>query len=94
MEFAIAPPKGGTRRTTDVYVFCVLGDPEATEPDPLDLDQWEFSVLGGAILHREAEGQKNISIRPLERLVKAAPGAGPVRYDRLRAAIERLASAG
>ena len=80
------------KRPADVYVFCVLGRDDLTDiPDPLDVDQWAFYVLGRAFLDRELPMQQTIGIKPLRSLMRRASGgpAGPVRYGDLRAAIER-----
>ena len=107
IQFDIAPRKqvwdAATNRTTvfpqpkrpaDVYVFCVLGrDDLADIPDPLDVDQWAFYVLGRAFLDRELPIQQTIGIKPLRSLMRRASGgpAGPMRYGDLRAAVERAA---
>ena len=67
------------QRAADVYVFCVLGCDDGSRPDPLDLDQWGFYVLGTASLPE----QKTIGLKPLRRLVKH----GAVKYEDLREAI-------
>ena len=82
------------KRIADVYVFCVLGRDDLTDlPDPLDVDQWAFYVLGRAFLDRERPVQKTIVLNAVRSLMRRAPGgpAGPVRYGELRAAIERAA---
>ena len=82
------------KRIADVYVFCVLGRDDLTDlPDPLDVDQWAFHVLGRAFLDRERPVQKTIVLNAVRSLMRRAPGgpAGPVRYGELRAAIERAA---
>ena len=107
IQFDIAPRKqvwdAATNRTTvfpqpkrpaDVYVFCVLGRDDLTDiPDPLDVGQWAFYVLGRAFLDRELPIQQTIGIKPLRSLMRRASGgpAGPMRYGDLRAAVERAA---
>ena len=83
------------QRPADVYVFCVLGRDDLTaRPDPLDVDQWAFYVLGRAFLDRERPVQKTIVLNALRSLMRRAPrqAAAEVRYDDLRAAIERAAA--
>ena len=52
------PPK----RIADVYVFCLLGQPDDPCPDPMDLDQWEFYVARqGDIGPKASESEDNCS---------------------------------
>ncbi len=104
IQFGIAPKKetwdaetnqniihATPRRLADVYVFCLLGTPDGVEPDPFDLDQWQFFVLPTTTLDREKPGQKSITLNPLRKLVEQTPAGGAVPYHHLRAAIEQLA---
>ena len=83
------------RRPAEVYVFCVLGRDDLTDrPDPLDVRQWAFYVLGRAFLDRERPAQQKIGLNALRSLMRRAPrqAAAEVRYGGLRAAVERAAA--
>lgn len=107
IEFDVAPRKqvwdpetnrttvlSRPRRVADVYVFCVLGLPDRRTADPLDVDQWTFYVVGRRRLDRERPGQKTIGLGSLRSLFRRGPRrrGGAVRYDDLRAAVERAAA--
>jgi len=55
-------------RSADVYVFAILAHKDQATLDPLNLSQWEFYVLGAAVLDREVPVQKTISLGALEGL--------------------------
>ncbi len=57
------------KRQADIYVFCILSKQDQKTLNPLDLDQWEFYVLGTDKLGQLGP-QKTIS---LSRLVKLNP---------------------
>ena len=65
------------RRFASVYVFCVLGAPDGSRPDPFETDQWGFYVLDTASLDRAKPRQQTIGLRPLR-----AAGAGRDRARR------------
>ena len=44
-------------RVADVYVFCLLGGPDDKDPDPIDLDKWEFYVLATKTLNQECQSR-------------------------------------
>ena len=69
------------KRVANVYVFCLLGSPHCREPDPMDLNQWEFYVLPT----QELPCQKTIGLNRLKDLVQ---GATP--YEELACVIEHL----
>lgn len=106
IEFDIAPRKQvwdpatnettvlpAPRRVADVYVFCVLGDPDRDAVDPLDVEQWAFYVVSRRRLDREHPGQKTIGLNSLRALLRGGPRrqGEALRYDELRAAIDRAA---
>ena len=80
------------RRIADVYVCCVLGRRDQTRIDPLDVDEWAFSVLGRRWLDRERSGQLTIGLKPLQSLMRRAlpHEAAEARYGELRATIEQV----
>ena len=75
-------------RVSDVYVFCLLGQPDDPDPDPMDLDQWEFYVLPTAELDRPR--QKKIALNPLKSLVRRTTGRSTTPYGELAHMIEKL----
>ncbi len=78
------------RRFASVYVFCVLGAPDGSRPDPFETGQWDFYVLDTASLDRAKPRQQTIGLRPLRRLVRDATGRGAVKYADLREAVRAL----
>ena len=80
------PPK----RIADVYVFCLLGQPDDPCPDPMDLDQWEFYVLAKETLDQERRSQKTIALNPLKSLVQQATERCTTPYGELPRVIEML----
>ena len=77
-------------RVSDVYVFCILGQPHDPDPDPMDLDQWEFYVLPTAELDKERPRQKKIALNPLKALVRRTTGRSTTPYGELARVIETL----
>lgn len=77
-------------RTADVYVFCLLGQPNDPDPDPLDLDQWNFLVLDRATLDRERRLQQEIALNPLESLVRRTTGRSTTPYGKFAEVIHML----
>ena len=80
------PPK----RVADVYVFCLLGDPDDRDPDPMDLDQWEFYVLPAVTLEQERPCQQTIALDPLKSLVRRTTGRSTTPYGELAHVIEEV----
>ena len=73
-----------SRRQAQVYVFAVLGGPEQTDVDPLDLSQWRFHVLGTETLDNRLGGQKTLALGSLLRLEPEV-----VEFGGIRGAVER-----
>ncbi len=71
------------RRNSDIYVFCVLGSPDLREPDPMDMEQWEFHVASSAALDERFGDQKTVGLRKLMRVT-----VGPLAAPDLAAAVE------
>ena len=94
ISFGICPTLGwdpdtaefGTtrRRHATVYVFALLGAPEQTEVDPLDLAAWQFFVLPAKVLDDLAPAQKSIRLKVLLRFSPEL-----VEYAGLPAAVRR-----
>lgn len=78
------------RRPADVYVFCLLGQPDDPDPDPLDLAQWRFYILGRQTLDLKCPGQKTISLNPLRSLVRRMTGRSTTPYRELATVINML----
>lgn len=75
---------GELRRPSDVYVFCLYAEKDATQADPLRLDGWEFYVLPTWRLDESCGAQKSIALSSLLQL-------GPVKtdFEGLKAAVQR-----
>lgn len=74
-------------RPADIYVFAVHAHIDQASIDPLNVNQWEFYVLGTPVLNQECSIQKSISLGTLKRLCpKAVPFKG------LREAVAEAAS--
>ena len=76
-----------SRRQADVYVFCLENQKtqEDCNPNPLDLDQWEFHVLPTATL--DARGAKaRVSLAQLETLGAEKVASLPDLPDAIRRA--------
>jgi len=94
ISFSIAPtrawdPVTGTygtehKRQAEAYVFCVLGEKEQREVDPLDLRQWRFHVLPTRVLNDRLGEQKTLA---LGSLLKLEPEI--VNFGQISDAIER-----
>jgi len=76
--FGIRPTKGwdaitntvsvDLKRQADIYVFCLLSHQRQNTINPLDLDQWDFYVLGSRILNEAYPVQKTIGLSGLQKL--------------------------
>jgi hypothetical protein len=74
-------------RPADVYVFALHAHIDQTSIDPLNLNQWEFYVLGTPVLDQECSSQKRISLGTLQRLCPQA-----VSFQGLGEAVAQAAS--
>lgn len=74
-------------RPADVYVFAVHSHTEQASIDPLNVNQWEFYVLGTIVLNEECSRQKKISLGTLKRLCPRA-----VPFQQLAEAVAKAAS--
>ena len=70
-------------RRSDVYVFCLLGDPAEPNPDPLFLDQWTFYVINTSSINGLLDSQRTIGLEPLTKLIRAETGRCEVKYPEL-----------
>jgi hypothetical protein len=73
-------------RPAQVYVFAVHAHIEQASIDPLNVNQWEFYVLGTPALNQECSSQRRISLRTLQRLCPEA-----VPFEGLREAVAEAA---
>ncbi len=71
------------KRDADVYVFCLLlgqsecpGPKHDPDPDPMDLNQWEFYFLATESLNQEYPCQDSIGLNRLKSLVQCATPYG------------------
>ena len=74
-------------RPADVYVFAVHAHIDKESIDPLNMNQWEFYVLGTTVLDEACGSQKKVSLGTLQRLCPTA-----VSFEGLRKAIAQAAS--
>lgn len=72
------------KRQADVYVFALLGEPGRADVDPLDVDQWAFSVVSTAKLNAQMGAQKTLSEAALRKL-----GPDVARFGQIADAIRR-----
>ena len=56
------------RRNAQVYVFCLFNCKSAENANVMDLNQWEFYVLGTSVLNEKAPKQKMIGLKSLLRI--------------------------
>lgn len=75
-----------TKRSADVYVFCVLEGEDRKSIDPLDVGHWTFYVLPTSELDLRVPKQKTIRLGPLKALRPRV-----CAYDELEAAIHEAA---
>ena len=54
------------KRHADVYVFCLLSETVKDNVNPLNLNQWEFYVLGTREIDRDFGDRKSISLGQLK----------------------------
>jgi len=64
------------KRQADVYVFALLSHPHKNTVDPLNLDQWQFYVLGVSTLNERQRSQYSITLKSLQALCRAPVGFG------------------
>jgi len=96
ISFGIRPAKGwnartnvyatDTKRSADVYVFCLLEGEARERIDPLEVAQWTFYVLPTIELDRQVPEQKTIGLGRLKALLPRE-----CTYDELAAAIHDAA---
>jgi len=80
-----APPLPHVR----AYVFALLGRPERTEVNPLDLAEWRYFVPPTPRLEAKMRSQRTLSLCALEQL-----SGGPVPSAGLADAVRRAAAGG
>jgi hypothetical protein len=73
------------RRWADVYVFALLHHRTQATIDPLDLEQWEFYVVGVDDLNERRRSQHSITLKSLQAKYDA------VKYVGLAEAVEAAA---
>ena len=56
------------KRQAQIYVFCVLGEKEQRNVDPLDVRQWRFHVLATQVLNDRLGEQETLTLGSLLRL--------------------------
>ena len=73
------------RRQAHLYVFAVLAHRSKATLNPLELEQWEFSLLEASVLNERLEKQRRVS---LNRVIEL--GAVRCRYANLRRTIAEV----
>jgi hypothetical protein len=68
-----------------VYVFALLHHQSKASIDPLNLEQWEFYVVGTCVLNERKRSQHSISLKSLKAICV------PMKYAELAAAVEAAA---
>ena len=73
-----------SKRESDLYIFCLLGDSDDKGTNPMDVSQWSFYVLPTSVIDEKLGDQKTISLSALLEL-------NPVysTYDDLKQSVER-----
>jgi hypothetical protein len=66
----------------DVYVFALLKHQDKKTVDPMNLDQWDFYVVGVSTLKNRTTSQKSITLKSLRTFCPV-----PVKFGELRAAV-------
>jgi hypothetical protein len=69
------------KRHADVYVFCLLHHDDKLTVDPLNMNHWEFYVLGTNEIDDYPRSQHSITLKSLQGLTKA------ISYDQLSESI-------
>ena len=77
-------------RQNDLYVFCLNTNQEVQNPQPLNLDFWEFYLVKTDVINRYTEkignpDQKKISLNVIRRMA-----GEPVKWDSLRKRIDEI----
>ena len=77
-------------RQNDLYVFCLNTNQEVQNPQPLNLDFWEFYIVPTSMVNEYAvksnnPDQKKISLNVVKRMAGEA-----VRWDNLRKRIDEV----
>ena len=74
-----------SKRQADVYVFALLSHRDKETVDPMNLDQWEFYVVGVSALNDRQRSQHSITLKSLQLLCPV-----PFRFAGLAAAISKV----
>jgi hypothetical protein len=65
-------PHDPTRRHADVYVFCLHGETDSRQADPLDTTQWQFWIVPSVRLTAECgHSAKTVSVSRLSKIVQS-----------------------
>jgi len=73
------------KRSADVYVFCLLNEQNREVVNPLNLDQWEFLIVGTEQINREKGMQKMIGLNGLLKMKPIMTG-----FDGIEEAVNRV----
>ncbi len=72
------------RRYSDLYIFCLLKEKDYKIIEVLDLDQWEFFVIGTDILNNTFHEQKTLSLNKIKKITNS------VSYRDLKKEVDKL----
>jgi hypothetical protein len=78
--------QGDPTRCSDVYVFCLYSGKDAIQTNVLNVEKWEFYVLGTSQLNERYSETQSLSLTTLRSIVEPCPWSG------LKAAVDTLAA--
>ncbi|MBD2261232.1 hypothetical protein [Pseudanabaena sp. FACHB-2040] len=74
------------KRSSDIYVFCLLIHKDKQTVNPLNMDQWIFYVLPTAQIDQQVPGQKTLSLSRMQQI-----GAVQASYETLAETVNTVA---
>jgi hypothetical protein len=66
------------KRHADVYVFCLLFEPDRERVDPLDVNHWQFFVVASADLEAHVGDQKQMGLARLRAIQHSQVSFGEI----------------
>jgi len=78
--------KGVLSRQNDIYVFCLNTNRDIMNPDPLNMDDWEFYIIPTFRINAYAGNmQKTISLNEVKKL-----SSGAVCFDGIKEKVDQI----
>ncbi len=74
-----------SKRQADIYVLSLLAEKAREKVNPLDIDQWQFWVVGTSFFDDRARSQHSITYNSLVKEIGA-----PIFFSQLKSAIDNL----